>query len=274
MAVRDILLHMGDDELANARCAAAMALAQSHEAHLTALYVAKTPYIPGYIRAYIGEEVLAEQRRQVLKLAEAAEKRFNDSAERNGVSHEWRIAFGDDRVLMEFHARYANLAVVSQGKVATEHTEGVYDLAEELVLSAGRPVLVIPYAGKWPIIGDQVMVAWNGGREAARAVSEAMPFLERAEKVTVFSVGPDAENHIPGTDLCTHLARHGVKAVASHTMAKDVDVGNLVLSAAFDMSADLLVMGAYGHSRLRELALGGATREILGHMTLPVLMAH
>lgn len=274
MAIRDILLHMSDDELAQSRCEAAVALAQSHEAHLTGLFVAKTLNIPGYVRAYIGDEVLAEQRRQSLEVAKAAEEKFVDITTRNGVSAEWRVGVGDDRALMELHVRYADIAVVSQGETAAEHTDGVYDLAEELVLTAGRPVLTIPYAGKWPKIGSQVMIAWNGGIEAARAVSAAMPFLEKAEKVTVFSVYPDDRKHIPGADLCTHLARHGVNAEARHSMAKDIDVGDVLLSAAFDMSADLLVMGAYGHSRLRELALGGATRLILGHMTVPVLMSH
>ncbi len=274
MAVRDILLHMSDDNLAQARSKAAMTLAQIHDAHLTTLYVARTPNIPGYVRAYITEEVLEEQRRQALKAAEAAEAIFVDQAKREGVSHEWRVGAGDDRALMELHARYADIAVVSQVESATEHAGGVYDLAEELVLTAGRPILAIPYTGSWPKIGSQVLIAWNGGREAVRAVSDAMPFLEKAEKVNVFTVNPGEGSHVPGADLCTHLARHGVNAEAHHSVAKDIDVGNVLLSAAFDFGVDLIVMGAYGHSRIRELALGGATRHLLGHMTVPVLMSH
>jgi len=274
MAVRDLLLHMSDDELAPSRCDAAMTLAQAHGAGVTGLYIVKTPYIPGYIRAYIGEEVLKEQRRQALEAAAQAEKKFLASAERAGVIPEWRVVIGDDRAEMVVQSRYADIAVVSQAEGATEHTDGVYDLAEEMVLTAGRPVLVIPYAGKWPTIGNHIMIAWDGGREAARAVADAMPFLEKAEKVTVLSVNPDDEDHIAGADLCTHLARHGITAEARHAVAKDIDVGNSVLSRAFDLDIDLLVMGAYGHSRFREMALGGATREILHHMTVPVLMSH
>jgi nucleotide-binding universal stress UspA family protein len=114
-------------------------------------------------------------------------------------------------------------------------------------------------------------VAWNATRQAARAVHDAMPFLEAAAKVTALTINADED---PAADLARHLARHGVKAEASTLKSDDVEVGALLLSRAADLSADLLVMGAYGHSRLREVVLGGATREIFRSMTVPVLMAH
>ncbi len=119
-----------------------------------------------------------------------------------------------------------------------------------------------------------MLVAWNGTREAARATHDALPFLTQADKVVVLGVSASGEDHIPGADLSTHLARHGVSVEIHNREANDVSVGDAILNAASDYGADLLVIGAYGHSRLRELVLGGVTRHLLRHMTIPVLMSH
>ena len=122
------------------------------------------------------------------------------------------------------------------------------------------------------------MLAWDAGREAARAVSDAMPFLERAEQVTVMAVNPSSgegdHGEEPGADIALHLARHGVKAEVHQTESPDISVGDELLSRIADDGSDMLVMGAYGHTRLRELVLGGVTRSILEQMTVPVLMSH
>ena len=123
-----------------------------------------------------------------------------------------------------------------------------------------------------------MLVAWNASRAATRAINDAMPLLAGAETVTVLCVDPDedsrAHGEVPGMDIAAHLARHGVKASVESTVSGGIGVGNALLSRASDIGADLLVMGAYGHTRVRELLLGGATRTILKSMTLPVLMAH
>jgi nucleotide-binding universal stress UspA family protein len=151
-------------------------------------------------------------------------------------------------------------------------------LPEEVTLNSGRPTLVVPYIGAAATIGERVMVAWNASREAARAIGDAMPLLERAKVVTVVSVNarPDALGHgeDPGADIGAHLARHGLKVEVERLEARDIDVPNAILSRLADAGSDLLVMGCYGHSRLREMVLGGVTRTILGEMTVPVLMAH
>jgi nucleotide-binding universal stress UspA family protein len=142
----------------------------------------------------------------------------------------------------------------------------------------GRPVLVVPYVGELKDVAQNVMVCWSATREAARAVTDALPLLQRAQKVTVLSANPrgSAQGHgeSPGSDIALYLARHGVRAEASRTAAQDVDVGNLILSCAFDAGAGLIVMGAYGHSRVREIVLGGTTRTVLSSMTGPVLLSH
>jgi nucleotide-binding universal stress UspA family protein len=137
-------------------------------------------------------------------------------------------------------------------------------------------VLFVPYTGRFRDIGKRVLVAWNASREAARAVSDALPILAQAQSVEVVAFDPDGADHgeVAGADIALFLARHGVKASAARQSAPDIDVGSQILSRVADSNADLLVMGGYGHSRLRELALGGATRTVLDSMTLPVLMAH
>jgi nucleotide-binding universal stress UspA family protein len=166
------------------------------------------------------------------------------------------------------------LAVVGQPDESEELPPAIATLPHVLVLTAGRPVLVVPYAGKFAKIGTRVLIAWNASREAVRAVNDAMPILQRAKKVIVLSVNPTKKDHIPGADIAAHIARHGCKVEATHTVAKDIEVGDALLGAITDYGADLLVMGAWGHSRMRELVLGGATRELMGQMTVPVLLSH
>jgi len=149
---------------------------------------------------------------------------------------------------------------------------------DQVTLASGRPILVVPYAGHFETVGRRVLVGWNATREAARAVNDAMPLLAAAEMVTVLTIdareGPHGHGELPGADISLHMARHGVKAGIERTVSADLSVGDVLLSRAADLGADLLVMGAYGHSRARELLLGGATRALLRSMTIPVLMSH
>jgi nucleotide-binding universal stress UspA family protein len=149
---------------------------------------------------------------------------------------------------------------------------------ERVALAAGRPVLAIPYAGRFEAVGRRVLIGWDASREATRAVADAMPLLAAAETVSVLSIdpreGPSAHGPVPGADISPHLARHGVNATVERTVSAGVPAGDLLLSRAADLGADLLVVGAYGHSRARELLLGGVTRTLLQSMTLPVLMSH
>jgi nucleotide-binding universal stress UspA family protein len=150
------------------------------------------------------------------------------------------------------------------------------DFAERLLLSGGRPLLIVPYAGEFGDVGKRALVAWNASREAARAVTDAIPLLREAQGVQIVAFDPEGAAHgeIPGADIGLYLARHGIKVTVSQQTAPDVDVGNQLLSRAAELGSDLIVMGGYGHSRLRELVLGGVTRTLLGSMTVPVLMSH
>lgn len=284
MAIKSILVHLSEDSRAIVRRDLALKLARAHEARLTALYVEpETQIIPSYIRIDISDEVLEQQRQRARATAEEAKAEFLAAGESAGVPVEWRGI--NDAGKAKLHARYCDLAVTGQTD-PEKATGSVYDMAEELVMAAGRPVLMVPYAGTFEHVGTRVLVAWDGTREASRAVHDALPLLTRAEQVIVYRVNPPDDPHIAAADITAHLVQHGVKAEAHDTVSKlpaaetaligarSISIGDVLLSAAADFSVDLMVMGAYGHSRLRELVFGGTTRHILQHMTVPVLMSH
>ena len=150
------------------------------------------------------------------------------------------------------------------------------DFPERLVLTAARPVLILPNAGDFPTIGKRIIVAWNGSQEAIRAISNATPFLRSADKVYVMVVNSETitKEIIQSENMVRYLERLGIQAEVKDLHGIEIDVGNALLSSASDLSADLIVMGCYGHSRLREWVLGGATRTILESMTVPILMSH
>lgn len=149
-------------------------------------------------------------------------------------------------------------------------------ISESTLFESGRPVIIVPYIQKAPIKLDRIMVCWDGSRSAARAIADAMPFLEHAKNVEVVVVTNERgkRDEIEGADIGQHLARHGLKVEVTHITHGDLDVADALLSHSMDASADFMVMGGYGHSRLREFVLGGVTRTILRTMTLPTLMSH
>lgn len=278
MPLKDILVIVDNSKACAARLDVAVQLAQDHDAHLIGLFVRSTPHVPQFVMTQLGPEVAEVQKRWAAEAAEQAKTLFERHTQ--GLRTEWRDVKGMLLDQCSLHAKYADLVVAGQFDTDGDMAEGQGELLDRLVLDAGRPVLVVPYAGKFKKVGERVMVAWNATREATRAVNDALPLLQRAKEVDVVSVNPHGghgrggHGEMPSADICLHLARHDVKATAEHIEAHDMDVGSALLSRAVDESIDLLVMGAYGRSRLRELVLGGATRHLLRHMTVPVLMSH
>ena len=277
MSITDLLVHVGTDTACPSRVEVAARLAAWHDAHLIGLHVMASLPIPGYVAAELPRQV-HELRAQRLREAAVQARHLFDSAVRAAGAPrvEWRAEEGDILETARRHGRYLDLVVVGQGIDVDDPTGALALLPEELVLSIGRPVLVVPRYGAFPALGDHVLVGWNASREAVRAVNDALPLLRRAQKVTVLSVDPGGhpDQRLPGADITLHLARHGVNAVAAQTRGADIAVGDVLLSCAADIGADLIVCGAYGHSRLRETILGGVTRHLLRHMTVPVLMSH
>jgi nucleotide-binding universal stress UspA family protein len=203
-------------------------------------------------------------------VGEAFEKLLGNEA----VPGEWHMAIGLTEPFVTHRAQCADLVII--GQQIAGHPTGM-NRPEDVILSCSRPVLVVPYAGRTPDrIGDHVLVAWNGSREAGRAVQDALPLMSASSAVTILLVDPeeDADEDL-AENLAAHLERHGLNArtqVIRQELAT-LAVANTLLAQVAALHADLLVMGAYSHSRLRELVLGGVTRDILRDMTVPVLMA-
>ena len=281
MVIQDLLIHIDNSMACNKRLEAAIRLAQDHQAHLTGLYVMPPVGYPVHAEVVSAQRALDQARQETLQAirrrAETARTLFEATIERAGLAalSEWRAVEGELREKLEESVRYTDLVVLGQ-----YHPEDDSDtnrgLADYLVLSAGRPCLVVPYIGTQETLGQRVLVAWNARREAVRAVNDALPILQKAASVIVLAANPPTgdEGDIPSADICHHLARHGVQAEARSTIGSDIDVGDLLLSHAADLGTDMIAMGAYGHSRLRETVLGGVTRYLLHHMTVPVLMSH
>ncbi len=274
MSIKTVLVHLEADKYTPSRLEAAIALATDHGAHLVGLYVRPRVEIPAAAQAYLDAEILAASDRATREQADRTETAFRERCERAGIPFEWRCEVGDSHEIVTLHARHADLAVVGQTPPESVDSLIFAHLPEDVALGSGRPVMVVPYVGAHTEIGRSVMIAWNGSREAVRAVYDALPILERAERVIVLSVNPGEMRHIPGADITAQLARHGVTAEASETSNNDIPIGDVLLSRAVDFGVDLIVMGAYGHSRAREWIAGGATHHILAHMTVPVLFSH
>jgi nucleotide-binding universal stress UspA family protein len=281
MSYKDLLVVLDSAADTQGRIALAVALAGRFAAHLVGLYPIPSPDLPrstGYADLAALEPVYREWRERALEQAEATREAFEHAARLRGISAEWRGAAEGWEADPALHARYADLAILGQRDPDNDEMALSRPRPEGVTLASGRPILVVPYAGKFETAGRCVLVAWNASREAARAIADAVPLLAAADAVTVLAVdpqpGPDGHGDLPGADIALHLARHGVKAQVERTVSADVPIGELLLSRAADLGADLLVMGAYGHSRARELLLGGATRSILASMTIPVLMSH
>lgn len=275
MAIKDLVVHIDNSQACEKRLHAAIQLAQRHEAHLTGLYIMRPlADLMMYPVEPIGGHVRDVIRKPLLEAKDKVRAMFETATDHAGVVAEWREAEEATTGALNLSARHADLVILGQYQ-ASDDADKNEGLAGRILLGSGRPCLVVPYIGIQKTFGKRVLVAWNGCRESARAVNDALPMLQDADIVSILAVDPPhREGAIPCADISLHLARHGVKAEAMSRTAADVDVGTLLLSHAVDLGADLLVMGAYGHSRLSEMMLGGVTRTILKQMTVPVLMSH
>jgi nucleotide-binding universal stress UspA family protein len=280
MAYRNLLVQIDETNACAKRIEAAVDLAVAHGAHLTGVYIIAEASPASFSQGYLPTDLLTALQQEMRARADAALARFAAVAERNQITFETRT----DRVLytevadaLATNARYADLVILGQID-ADDPATGPRYLPEQVILSCGRPALVIPYIGAGASLGERVVVAWDASREAARAVNDALPLLERAKSVRVVTVNPRqvpfGHGEEPGADIGLHLARHGITVEVERVVSRDIDVANTILSQVANEGANLLVMGAYGHSRLREYVLGGATRTILAEMTVPVLMSH
>jgi nucleotide-binding universal stress UspA family protein len=278
MSYKSIVVQLDMSARAHPRLEYAVRLARQFGAHLTGVFSAFTPD-PRSFHVMAGVADYYEAHRQSRQERHGAlERIFHAELLRAGVTGQWIDHDESAGEAIPRYARYADLVVAGQDDPDDPESFIADHFPETLVMSAGRPVLFIPYTGVFPTLGANIMLAWNGSRESARAVHDALPLLQRAENVTVVRLNHKDEprdSRIPGADIALILARHGVKAeVAALDGVGNLPLGDVLLSRASDLGADLVVMGAYGHSRWQELVMGGATRSMLESMTVPVLMSH
>lgn len=275
MALKDLLVHVHSEAFSGATVDAAIALAARNDAHLVGLGVRAPADMPTYAEARLPDSVIdILNEREDTRLADA-EAMFVSRAKHAGRDDrsEWREDSGLPAQTLSLHARYADLVVAAQSQPDSSDRRFI-DLAEDVLIASGRPVLVIPAIGAKAPIANKVAVAWNGSREAARALADAMPLLDKAKSVEIFIAGDPELGDLPGADIAAHLARHGIKVDVYRSPGSEVSVGDALLNRVAETGADLIVMGGYGRSRFREFILGGVTRHILQHMTVPVLMSH
>lgn len=281
MTYKTILVHCDGGKASTARVELAAGLAERYQAHLVGLHVRMRFDLPVYdnFDVAVTEAMMREYDEAVQANEAATSQAFADVLKGRGISNAWRCQEGHAEAIVALNARYADLTVVGQNDPGQQSRFSLpSDLPEGVALATGRGTLVVPFIGTPKTIGDNVLLCWNASREAARAAAEALPLLRSASAVRVLIVeaksssgGHGAE---PGADVAAWLGRHGVKVVVQRDVTVDGDVGNVILSRAMDHGCDLVVMGIYGHSRLREWVLGGASRTLLSSMTVPVLMAH
>jgi nucleotide-binding universal stress UspA family protein len=277
MSYKTIVLFLNDQRRVASQVDVATMIANQEGAHLIGLFVVppvtvfgSSNYGAGMVKGYV-----AKIRQEGEQIKEA----FETACRGRAFTIEWRLVEAGYRSVADVvidHGRAADLVIAGQRDPEIDYSI-IVDDPERLSLETGRPVLFVPYAGNFKTVGRRIMVAWNGRREASRAVFDALPLLKLADRVRILWINAEkdaAAGDLPTAEISTTLARHGVKCEAASTTARNMSVGEVLLSALADDSSDLLVMGAYGHSRLREFVLGGATRDVLSHMTVPVLMSH
>ena len=273
-----LLVHLDASPQTPQRLAAARRTGQALGAAVTALYAVTPRFVALAFSPEIGPGIAQALQDIDEELRQRALGAFRQSLATPGIDVAW-AEIRNDPVMAAFaqQALYADLLVLGQHDPASASSFGVPpDFVENVMFMSGKPALILPYAGTLPdVIGQTVVMAWKPVREAARAVSAAMPFLKQARRVVILSwTGEDEKIEGSRLDLNGYLRLHGIEAEWQHQGKEPDSLGDLLLSRAFDAGADLLVMGCYGHSRAREWALGGTTRTVLASMTLPVLMAH
>jgi nucleotide-binding universal stress UspA family protein len=274
--IKDLIVNVtvGADDIAGPY---AISIAEAFGAHVAAVAFDYDPVIPPTVMGGVPASMIDEQRAESQQAVADALAAFDAAAKRAGVSYESRsmaASLAGAADTFGAMARRFDLSVIAQSepnKVAPEEL-----IVEGALFGSGGPVVVVPYIEKSGLKLDRVMVCWDAGRNAARAVADAMPFLGKAKAIDVVIVASERpkSDEIAGADIGQHLARHGLNVEVKRIVATDTDVANTILSHAADTAADFIVMGGYGHSRLREFILGGATRGILASMTVPALLSH
>jgi nucleotide-binding universal stress UspA family protein len=276
--IKDIIVHLEHKITRDPARDFAITVAETFDAHIAGVAFAFTPNLPGYAMLEIPPDIVAQMIEESEKAASAAIERFDAAAKRSMLSAEHRLlkAAGPGApMILALLARRFDLSVLMQSEPDGVDND---DMIETSLFESGRPLIVVPYIQKEGLKLEHVVCCWDGSRAAARAINDALPLLVKATTVDLLIVQNEktntAPNEIRGAEMAKHLARHDAKVEIVTVPAADIDVADAILSYVADISGTLIVMGGYGHARLRELILGGVTRDMLKSMTVPVFMSH
>lgn len=280
MSYKNILVHLDDSDSCVERVTAAIALAKRQEALVTGIALALESTISSYIGIDIPSSLTAAQQVLVEEAAKRAIAKFEAAASEAGVEYVSRtISCPATKApaRLAFFAKHADLTFVGQPNPNERGNSFQESLVDGVLHNSGRPVYVLPYIGRPDVKIRKAVIAWDGGNKAVRAVNDAIPLLQDRDEVTILVVNPKERGKEfggkQGENIAAHLKRHGINATVDYQVAPDLSTDTVILNYLADSGADLLVMGAYGHSRLRERTFGGVTDSILHQMTAPVLMA-
>jgi nucleotide-binding universal stress UspA family protein len=274
--IKDILVNLSVGKPRDVAGDFAISVAALFDAHLSAVSVACKAPIGGSILDGAVTNFIDKWDEQQRTAAVQAQQAFDNRARLANISANSSLIadyVAEAANMFGQTARHYDLSVVAQSDQENDLPESL--IIEAALFQSGRPVLVVPYIQKTGIKLDRIMLCWDGSRNAARAIGDALPFLQQTTQIDVVTIdSKERRNNLPGAQIAEHLARHKFKVNLKSIVAPDSDVTNVILSQAADSDTDLIVMGGYGHTRLREFILGGATQGMLGSMTVPVLMSH
>lgn len=281
MAFKDLLVHLDDSAACSHRIDAVLALARRHEASVIGMALALESTISRYVGKTFPSSIDQAQRDIVKSAADSAIAKFEKAAADAGVKHSTECISCTALTApaeLSYHARHADMTFLGQPDV-TESGAGFQEsLLDGVLFGSGRPVYVVPYIGRFQVPVRKAVIAWDGSKKAVRAVNDAIPLLkDRGGEVVVLVINPEARKSVhgehPGEAMAAHIERHGISAKVKIENVNEISVDAAILNFLADASADLLIMGASGHSRLRERAFGGVTHGILRGMTTPVLIS-
>jgi len=267
MEFKDILVHIDSTPQCAKRVELAIHLARRHDAHLSGLFA---------IHQY------APRRESRKKQAIAAGEAFREAAAKEGVAVDWILADReaptvDMAEIINHYAHLRDLVIVGQSAPERRREAPPADLPQRVVFGSGRPVLIVPSAGTFTTVGSRSIVAWRGGRASARALNDSLPLLKTSQKIYALTIktSDDLFPHpTAGSDICSHLERHGLSCVGKEISAADIPVANILMNFAWEKGCDLLVVGVHAQAIGEKLLLGPVGRQLLKDMTLPVLMSH
>lgn len=281
MSYKTILVHVDNSANALRRYQLAASIAEGQKGHLVGVAATGvTQLVQMSSSREAGEESVKYFNAPVERYRQRAEDALHGFAffmQDKGISHEVSLVDDEPYEALKLLSRYSDLIVLGQSNSDDPATANMLDLPEYIALNSGRPVLIVPNRTESPARIDRAVIAWDASLSASRAVAGAIPLLKKTEHVAVAIFNPaskpDAVSHLPGADIASYLGRHGIDADITKEKTQ-LEIGNALLHMAEAKNADLLIMGCYGHTRFREILLGGVTRSVLEKSCIPVLAAH